>query len=817
MDLKSPWTLALAWALVPLAITAASACLGIAVSAVSGLRLGGFTLPAGFLTGIAFMGFLVELGIDGNVVAILCAALALGALAAVVLVARRRGGGLAPARLAAALGVERPGAAVWAGLCLIAAYAICMAPLAGSGRAGVVGYVLNDDPSVHASVVELLRAHGARAYRPDDSSFNFVSTLFDSGYPLGSHTWALFGSVVGGIGPFFIWTPVSALAAAMIALTGYGFMRRLSAPPAFAAVAGTAIGCGYLTYSYLAQGGLKEVVFALSVYATIGLFAVGAGVTSPSWRALLPSAVGAAASVYTLGLGAAAWLGPALVAGLALVLAGRHGAPWRRRALPAVAAPALLAAALAAPAVAASATFLEGSSSAIENPAQVGNLLGPVPWREAFNIWLGADYRFSTPLHTTPTWAGIALAAAFAVLGLLWTLRRARLGVPLAVLAGAAGAIFVSARYAIYFEAKAYMALAPALGLATAAGVLALYRRRGRAATVAAIAAGIVLVAGVAVSDGYVYRGAWVTPKQRFNELIDFDRRLAGKGPVLVHDRENWAKYLLRDAQPWDSWNEWQPDRGFRFGPIPPTVPRTPDFDDYALSFIGRFPYLLERKRPGGSVPPGNYRAVAQTPHYRLWRRVAPTPKLHVALGDGTPSGLGRLDCGSPEVRALFQAARRSGAEVRVSFGRPRPTPPTTPAWYTGVAPGPAPLFAFQRGGFANFYPHLTPGLWDAWIQGGFGPGFRLFIGNRPIGDVFGDLGIHDEWTKVGTFRVEKPRPTLAYVGLAKPWWQSGSAHDNLVGPLVFTRASEVSRVERMSVRAARRLCGRALDWIELP
>ena len=83
---------------------------------------------------------------------------------------------------------------------------------------------------------------------------------------------------------------------------------------------------------------------------------------------------------------------------------------------------------------------------------------------------------------------------------------------------------------------------------------------------------GLLLAVGVFASDGYVYAGAWNTPKDRFQEMIDIGKRFRGEGPLLVNEREEYSKYFLRDSLPWESWGSWQPDRGLRF----PTVPAVP-------------------------------------------------------------------------------------------------------------------------------------------------------------------------------------------------------------------------------------------------
>ena len=793
MDLKSPATLGLAWILAPLLITLAAAGLGAGLTRLAGRRLGALTLPAGFLAGVVLMTFLAELGVPGLPVVALCA---LAALAGGFAWWRDREGrpevGVAPA--AAALG----------------AYAIGMAPLVGSGRSGIVGYILNNDPSVHISVVELLRENGARAVDHNASSYDFVSTVFTGGYPVGSHVWPMFGSTLTGADPFHTWTPLIALMLGLLALVTYELVRGLGAGPVFAAVAGAVVACGYLPFSYLAQGGAKEVAITLAVYATLALLLLGLR-DRAGWRSLIPAALAAAAGVGIFGLGALAWLGPLAVG--ALLLAGRA----RVKAVAGAAGIAVLA---ALPAVISSVSFLEGSDDDLVNPAQVGNLLGPVPWLEAFNVWLGYDYRYPEADYRLATRVALVLAIAFAIVGLLDALRRRRFAVPLALFAGGVGAIVISARYAIYLDAKSYVVLAPALGLATAAGVLAASRRPARIG-VAATALGGLLALGVLASDALVYAGSWMTPKERFQELIDLSERYEGQGPVLIHDREDYGKYFFRESQPWESWGAWQPDRGFRFGRIPPPPPRTPDFDDYTLDHVGRFRLLVERKSPTGSAPPSSFELVEETDHYRVWRRAGDMPEAHVALGGEELDGAAPLDCASPEVSELLARAEEGEGELVAAPARPEPITAPADTWQQfggAFGPGPAEGFASRRGGVALPFADLEPGSYDTWIQGGFGPGVRLMIGAQPVGDAFGDLGLHSQWVHLGTLEVEEPDPALAVVGLGKPWWQAGSRRADTTGPLLFAPAgaAEDGAPERIAAGEERSVCGRDLDWLEL-
>ena len=544
-----------------------------------------------------------------------------------------------------------------------------MAPLVGSGRSGVLGYTLNNDPSVHLAAIELIRDAGLSTAEQNLSSYHFVSSVFGTGYPLGSHVWPLFASIGSGVEAFHVWAPLIALQLGFLALVTYSLLRDADAPPVLAAVGGTLSAVGYLPFSYLVQGGAKEIAITLAVYATVALFVRGVRGAGLTFRGLLPAAIAAAAAVGIFGLGALTWLGPPGLVAFALLLWRAVPAGGRVRALTGAVAATVLAGVVALPSLISSVQFVQTSDDELANPAQTGNLVGAVPVRESLNVWLAQDYRLPSPEHQLATDVGLVLAIGLALIGVAYSLRRRRWGIPLALLAGVSGAVLISWRYAIYFDAKSYVVLAPALGMATAAGVLALIRS-GRIPGLLGIAAGLIVGIGVLASDALVYSGAWVTPKDRFDELIDLGERYRGQGPTLVNEREDYAKLFLRDTQPWESWGAWQADRGFRFGRIPPPPPRTPDFDDYTLDHMSKFKLLVQLKRPLGSAPPANFRLIDETPHYEVWRREGPMPLAHAAIGIDTLSGSAPLACDFPEVASLIDVAKRDGREVLVSRGR---------------------------------------------------------------------------------------------------------------------------------------------------
>ena len=813
MDLASPQLLLAAWVGVPALVAGASLALGIGLRLVAGVSLGPLTAPAGFLAGVAIMTTVLRLGGGGALAALICTAVSVaGGVAGALAVRRRRSRSVAREEVDVVTGRSRRAALSWPAVGATAAYAVALAPLVGSGRSGVLGYLLNNDSAVHIPAAELLRLRGAGGGDYAVSSFHSVQYLNASGYPLGGHVWPMWGTVVTGLDPFHLWTPVIALGVAMLALVAYGMLRELSVSRPVAALAGAVVACGYLPYSYLAQGGAKEVMLPVAVYAGVALFPYPPARVRP--RAFLPAGAAALSALALFGAGALAWVGPAAVLCGAILLLRAGGARARVRTAAVLAVSGMLAAALALPGLVQAVAFLRRAQGDVLG--NDGNLFFPVPVWQAFNIWLARDYRFPVPEEIGLTALGVAVAAVLAVAGVVHAVRTGRPSIPVAVAAaGVAAAYVVALPYSAYFEVKTYAALAPALGMATVAGVVWLFRRGVRTQLVA-VTLGAGLALGVTLGCVYVYTGAWLTPRDRFEEAAAIADRFAGQGPMLVNEREDYAKHLLRAVQPWETWSPYSPKRA-----TPDELNRetehTPDFDDYEPPFLARFPLLLERRRPGGSRPPGNYRVVHETAHYRVWRRSGPAPRRHVRLGTGTVAGTAPLDCGRPGARAMLDAARRAGHPLRVATARPSPTVLAPPAWsgWRELRGGPEPGFVERRGGVAVLMPRLAPGRYTAWAKGSYGLGIRLLANGRVVGEVRDDMGLFANWHRLGSFEATR-RTRLALVGLDRPLWRTGSRRRDISGPLALVREGRASTVTTVPAGRARSLCGRELDWVEV-
>jgi hypothetical protein len=129
----------------------------------------------------------------------------------------------------------------------------------------------------------------------------------------------------------------------------------------------------------------------------------------------------------------------------------------------------------------------------------------------------------------------------------------------------------------------------------------------------------------------------------------------------------------------------------------------------------------------------------------------------------------------------------------------------------------PPPAFITRRGGEAAVNARLPVGRYEAWLQGSFGRGVQLRVAETGYGAVFGDLGLPSAWHRLGRVTVAAPDVRVALESLDKPWWQSGSERSDTTGRLVFARRSGPSRAITVQPQRGRSLCGRRLDWVELP
>jgi hypothetical protein len=551
-------------------------------------------------------------------------------------------------------------------------------PFAVSGRWGLLGVGFNNDLGLHLAWAEWLR-----------SGFGPAP---DAGYPLGPHGLAVAVAAVPGIGlgqafvgeifAIGILTALTALAA----LADFGPGRRL--------LAATLVAVPYLAASYFAQGAFKETAEALFVLAfAVGLRSLESspmgdvpGVRYPyggltpgtSWgwvRFALPWLALAGGIFFSYSFAGLAW--PiAIVALWSLTLPEMRRALAPRRLLRFVFRPATLVTIALLVALAAAATLV-GPFGFVHSFNKVAgtSTYGPVSPVEALGIWPASDYRLEAPggAHLTGLAGAIAIIALLA--GTWWWVRRRDLAVPVAF--GACALLYLVSlpTSGDYSHAKALMIGAPLAMLLVIRPLLAelwpSVRASARPADRTAngrvalrigwAALAVVFVAGAVYSSFLALRDAPVGPPGHGGELRAFLPILHGK-PVLYAGQDRYAAYELLGADthvplvefpdPEVSENPEKPfDTGDAYSPI--------DFDSFSRATLDRFPYVITGRAAWNSQAPPNFRRIAATPSYLLWKRTGKAPADRHVLLEGTNAGA-LAGCAAPEIRILLSNRGRA-------------------------------------------------------------------------------------------------------------------------------------------------------------
>ncbi|HEX8958353.1 MAG TPA: hypothetical protein VF770_00870 [Solirubrobacterales bacterium] len=578
------------------------------------------------------------------------------------------------------------GGALGRGLPVAVAIALILSiPFAVSGRWGLLGVGFNNDLGLHLAWAEWLRSGFGPAPDP--------------GYPLGPHGLAVAVAALPGIGlgPAFV-GEIFAIGV-LTGLTALGALDGLG--PARRTLAAVLVAIPYLTASSFAQGTFKEMAEALFVLAVAAALLGfdrrrsengsrrslpgGSKRGAAGWaRFSLPYLALAGGILFSYSFAGLAW--PiAIVALWSLTLPEVRAALAPRRLLPFLRRPATLAALalLAALAVALTVVGPFGFAHVFGKVAG-SNTYGPVSPVEALGIWPTADYRLQAPGGAHLTGLAGAIAGLALALGSVWWLRRREPAAPIAL--GACAVIYlVSLPFAgDYSQAKALTIAAPLAMLVAVRPLLAELapRRRGRTSShlagtdatargggawgaprlLAWSALAVVFVAGVAYSSFLALREAPVGPPGHGAELRAFLPLLRGK-QVLYAGQDRYAAYELLGADthvplvefpdPEVSANPEKPfDTGEAYSPI--------DFDSFSRATLDRFPYVITTRAAWNSQAPSDFRRIAATPSYLLWKRTGPAPRNRNVLLEGTEAA-SRADCAAPEIRILLSNPGRAG------------------------------------------------------------------------------------------------------------------------------------------------------------
>ncbi|HXQ88859.1 MAG TPA: hypothetical protein VN733_04400 [Solirubrobacterales bacterium] len=576
----------------------------------------------------------------------------------------------------------------------VAIVVVLSIPFAIAGHWGLLGVGFNNDLGLHLAWAEWLRS----GFGPDP----------DPGYPLGPHGLAVATATVPGIGLGQAFLGEIVAIGALTGLTALGALRSLT--PGRRTVAAAMVALPYLAASYYAQAAFKETAEALLVLGfAVYLTTLDAGrapeadsqvrrVPSPDTQhrarrdvsgvgtllTWLPPLAIASGIFFSYSFAGVAWP-VAILALWSLTLPEVRRALRPRSLLRFLLRPATLAvlAVLAGLAVLVTVVGPFGFASSF-NKVAGSNTYGPVSALEALGIWPASNYRLDAAGGARyPGLAGTISVLALLV-GVAWWVRRRETTIPIAL--GGAWLLYLASLPSAgdYSQAKALMIAAPLAMLVIVRPLLEEFprlgrRERGSAGPSPLLSAGpplpappllragwtllaVAFIGGAVWSSFLALRDAPVGPPGHGAELSAFLPIVHGQ-PVLYAGQDRYAAYGLLGADthvplvefPDDavSPNPEKPfDTGDAYSPI--------DFDSFSRGTLDRFPYVVTSRAAWNSQAPPNFRRVASTDSFVLWKRTGPTPEDRHVLLEGTEAGA-LAGCAAPEIRILLANPGRAG------------------------------------------------------------------------------------------------------------------------------------------------------------
>jgi len=543
-------------------------------------------------------------------------------------------------------------------------------PFAVSGRWGLLGVGFNNDLGLHLAWAEWLRSGFGPAPDP--------------GYPLGPHGLAVATASVPGISLAQAFLGEIIAISVMTGLTALGALRQMT--PGRRTFAAALVALPYLAASYYAQAAFKELAEALLVLA----FAIWLTQfeTLPSrWRErllfVLPPLALMVGIFFAYSFAGIAWP-VAILALWSLTLPEVRQALRPRSLLRFLLRPATLLTigVLAGLAVLVTLVGPFGFASSF-NKVAGSNTYGPVSPLEALGIWPASNYRLDAAGGAR--YPGLAGAIAiFALLaGVAWWVRRREATIPIALGASALLYLVSLPSAGDYSQAKALMIMAPLAALVIVRPLIEEFPGLGRQGMGSAgpspqLSAGppplapplraalavlaVAFIGGAVWSSFLALRDAPVGPPGHGSELKAFLPIVHGQ-PVLYAGQDRYAAYGLMGADthvplvefPDDavSPNAEKPfDTGDAYSPV--------DFDSFSRGTLDRFPYVITSRAAWNSQPPANFKRVAVTPSYVLWKQTGETPEDRHVLLEGTEAAAFG-GCASPEVRILLANSGQAG------------------------------------------------------------------------------------------------------------------------------------------------------------
>lgn len=691
------------------------------------------------------------------------------------------------------------------------------ASVIASGHWVISGYNIENDSAYELLLISHLQAHGTASASTIPSTANSViSSYLTTGYPLGSQS--LLGVISGtlGVSPAVAWQSFISAMAAVGAIAAAQLSGRTMGVRTAALAAVLALGAA-LTYQYALQGAIKEIAVLAAVLASLAVMR-HAMLSLGGARAFALSAIplatvlvvyNAAGLPYMLALA-----GSGAVA--AVILHGRL--PRRELVRPAAIGVGVLAIA-SLPALLTIKAFYHTASTGFTGGAKatapaLGPLFRKLPVSQISGVFIHGDYRLPVPPGSAATITVFVTAVVLALLApAVVRLVRAREPGPLMGLVTIALVLLIAyPRLTPYAQAK-LLAIGSPIVLLCAVQPLTGLRGWDWKGLTALAALG--LAAAVAASDAFAYHDFPVSSPARMLALDRIARGMAGRGPVLDSEFEQFAKFFAQPSElnvgpdnptprPLELLNPAEPQYGHSF-----------DLGQERLAYVESFPYALTRSSPVSSPAPVNYVRARENAFYELWRRTAaaaPVAQLSLRgqLGAGAPA-----PC--PAVRELAREAPAGGRLVlseapaavgftmaQASFHSPYWGPASDPKAL--ITPGPGRAFRDVRLAAAGEY--------EMWIEGNLPRRVDVTVDGRTAGSAQG-ADAPGGWSRAGAVRLGAGVHQLGVLREGGDLAPGDGSSQASIGAVVL--APRGARPRLVSVPAARwrSLCGRRGYWVE--
>jgi hypothetical protein len=800
-----------AWLLYPLAL--ACLCLGLALLLE---RLTDWRTPDALLLPIGFAALLVLARLMTSYES--TARLALPVIGALAL----GGLGLGRRRLLAL----RPDP--WAIVAIGGIFALLAAPVVLSGEPSFAGYLALPDTSHQLALAAQYSHHGPDLTGlPDGSNRATIVKYVTTSYPVGGQVTLGVTAPLGALDIAWLYQPFLAFAVLVLSLAIWSLSAPLLARRWQVAVVTFAASQSALLIGNYLLGSIKEIT-AIAVLMTLIALVTLAITERRPLRSLLPVALAAAAALLALGPAVLPYL---VVPGLTVAGVWGVGIVRRRRIadLAWIAAGAALLALFALPALRTLQTAVTVSTSVlVDLKDELGHLAGPLQTTQVLGIWLSGDFRYATDSVQTPQAIALWIAGIAAIVGVVWAIRGRRWG-PLMLLATFVPAsVYLLHRGTTYADSKVLLIASPAVLLLAMLGAASLWTGRWRALSAVVTA---VLVAGILWSTALAYHDVSLAPRARYAELLKIDDRLAGHGPAIFGEYDEFADYFLRKVPVYAS--PQYPHR-FREAPYHPNALRDPkrrpsektpiDSDDLTLAYVESVPYVILRRGPQTSRPPANFSLVSRGTYYDVWHRSASGPRVlaHVPLGPDVLHQAAKVS--EPVARRLALRARRLGGRIAYA---PRERPPVffathhpRPLRWTGFGNFPEALLTDGPSNIHSPVRIRRSGRYHVWVEGSFARRLVIGVDGRPLPGTPEGLNNPGAYASLGTVSL---RPGLHDVSIRQGGGDlspgTGGYISSLrhIGPIFFEPvADERFPVREIDASRWRELVGRRADWLEV-